>query len=1263
MPRRVTLSNLSLAAGLLVGVAGCGEPAERVDQDVSRTEPGAPSTVTESWSRQTFAAIAAAEYAPRAEDNVVFAVNRAQGLRAHFRDGSARIDDRRDASVSVALRLSAWGREDALLVAEPALAEEGECVAQAVRTVDGDCARRVVFARPGLLEWWENRVDGLEQGFTVTASPDGDGPLVFELAVEGARVERDGDALLLVRPDVEPLHYNGLAAWDATGRALPAWMDATGDGIRIVVDDEGAIGDVTVDPVVTSGSWRQESNQTTANYGFAVSYAGDVNGDGYGDVVIGARTFDNGQTDEGKAWVFHGSASGLALLPAWQREHDQAGAFYGVAVAGAGDVNGDGYGDVLVGARNYDNGHSGEGSAWLYAGSATGLSTGTAWIGEANQAGAHFGEALAAAGDVNGDGYADVIIGARDFDNGSTNEGRAYVYVGSASGLASSPAWVVEPDQAQAGMGSSVTGLGDVNGDGYDDVAVGSPGYDNGHTDEGMVTVYLGSASGLATTVAWTGEGNQTSAAYGNAVAGAGDVNGDGMSELLVGCAACDNGETDEGRAFLFLGTTSGPSGTAAWNLESNQASASLGYALGSAGDVNGDGYGDVIVGAPNLDNGQTDEGRVQVFLGSASGLQTSAIWSGEPNQTGASFGTAVASAGDVNGDGRSDVIIGAPNYDNGHTDEGGAFVFLGASTGLGTSAAWTGQGEEASAAFGTALASAGDVNGDGHADVLVGAPTQDGGETDEGRVYLFLGSTSGFATTAAWTFEANLAGANLGAAVSTAGDVNADGYSDLLLGAPLATGGGRAYVFLGRAAGPAATADWTADVGQSGARFGGALASAGDVDGDGYGDILVGADGYDDAYVGEGAAFLYRGSASGLASSASWTVKGGQTGAAFGEALAGVGDVDGNGYTDVLIGAPNHDDGQTDEGIARLYLGASTGLSTTASWSAQSDQAGALFGAAVASAGDVNGDGYADVLVGAYAFDNGATDEGRATLYLGSAAGLATTSAWTAESDQASADFGYSLGSAGDVNGDGYGDVIVGAPRYDNGSTDEGRVSVYLGTASGLATSAMWTMETNQAGAQLGWAVASAGDVDGDGFGDVILGAPGQDSSATDAGAVVGHLGNGGDATTGRARVASARQPGATARIVAGLASESGEAFDVNLAYTRGASGRVRVKSQVEVKPVGTAFSGSGTLTSTEWVDAGLTGVSVDQAVTSLTPGTGYHWRARVRVSPAHGRPELWGPWQYGGTSGMSAGAHVYTAGATFYADADGDGFGRDDL
>ncbi len=176
----------------------------------------------------------------------------------------------------------------------------------------------------------------------------------------------------------------------------------------------------------------------------------------------------------------------------------------------------------------------------------------------------------------------------------------------------------------------------------------------------------------------------------------------------------------------------------------------------------------------------------------------------------------------------------------------------------------------------------------------------------------------------------------------------------------------------------------------------------------------------------------------------AAWTIESNKQYAQFGYSVSTAGDVNGDGYADVIVGAPYYANGESGEGRAHLYYGSAAGLSTTAGWTAEGNQAGANFGWSVGTAGDVNGDGYADVIVGAPSYDNGQADEGAALIYYGSPAGLSMTSDWLVESDQAGAKFGYAVGSAGDVNGDGYADVVVGAPFLDNGQADEGRAYLY---------------------------------------------------------------------------------------------------------------------------------------------------------------------------------------------------------------------------
>jgi len=440
-----------------------------------------------------------------------------------------------------------------------------------------------------------------------------------------------------------------------------------------------------VAPLDLGAEWRAESDQPNGWLGYSVATAGDVNDDGYADVIAGAYRYDlPGQPDAGIAWAYYGSPTGLHRSADWTGEGESAGAFFGHSVHTAGDVNHDGYDDVIVGAPNPTNGTK-KGKVYAFYGSATGLSTTADWMVEGDQEVAWFGRTVRTAGDVNGDGYDDVIVGAPQYDNPEVNEGKAWAYYGSATGLSTTANWTVESDQANSWFGRWVALAGDVNGDGYDDVIVDAHQYDDGQKDEGKAFVYYGSAAGLSTTPAWSAEGNQTRAWFARAVGPAGDVNGDGYADIIIGSPMYDDGQLNEGVAFAYYGSAAGLSTTADWMVESGQKGAMFGRAVWTTGDVNGDGYDDVIVGSPNYDNsGQSDSGRTFAYYGSATGLSTAAYWTVGLTQARAWFGRSVAKAGDVNGDGYDDVIIGAPQFDHGQDDEGAAWTFDGSPAGLG---------------------------------------------------------------------------------------------------------------------------------------------------------------------------------------------------------------------------------------------------------------------------------------------------------------------------------------------------------------------------------------------------------------------------------------------------------------------------------------------------------------------------------------------------------------------------------------------------
>lgn len=1183
--------------------------------------PGSAAEVPDAaWTAEVEDRIAASEYAPTRDGEALRVSNRAYGLRAAFSARGARVRAHDAHEVELALR--AWGRDGDLVPSDDADVHEGACLASGAVDVMGACLRRVDMARPGITEWWENSPGGIEHGFTVPAAPRGAGPLVVELDVRGAGVEVDAEEAVFTPPEGSPLHYAGLKAWDEEGTALPARMEAAPGGLRLVVDDAVAVGEITIDPVLTTALWTFEGNGMNSYFGEVVSSAGDVNNDGYGDFVVL-------ETGSRSAHVFHGAPTGPAARPVtltppllgWNP----------TSAAAAGDVDGDGYGDVIIGSR-VDR----RVDVWL--GRPTDISPTASWSVTGSSS---FGDTVASAGDVNGDGFADLLVGDRDH-NGT---GRAYLHLGSSTGPVSVAAWTkgAEPVGGDC-FGSSLASAGDTNGDGYGDVVVADPCYSIG---AGRVSVFFGGSGGLSSVAAWSMTGTSGSN-LGGSVSAAGDVNGDGYGDLLLGEPYYTGTTVQQGRAIIFYGSSTGPIAATNWKYVGGAGELFAGSRVSAAGDINGDGYADVMVGVSSPNNAQRN---VRVFFGSSSGLRPTPGWSWAapeyyPNPP------AQASVGDVNGDGLGDIAIGAPFQSTGASNGGKAWVFAGRAGGLGALATWTHESDKFLAGAGISVAAVGDVDGDGHGDLVVGYPDYDGNyHSDEGRVWLFRGAPGRPETSSTWSIWGGQAGANFGASVAGAGDVNADGYADVVIGAPQYSAGevgeGRASIFLGSSAGLRSSPAWTADGNEISAQFGQAVAGAGDVNCDGYGDVIVGAPRKDNGSPDEGVAYLYYGSPGGISTTAGWSADANVPLASFGAAVAGAGDIDGDGCADVLVGAPEE---QAGAGVVRVYMGSVTGLGTSPD---RTLIGSGRFGAAVAGAGDVNQDGLADIMIGAPATSNPEVSEGRAFLFTGSTRGIGASPAWSTEANQAGAQLGYAVASGGDVNGDGYGDVAVGAPFYDNGQVDEGRVLLFRGTRSGLLALPTWTGESHQGGAQFGAALA-AGDVNGDGYSDLLVGAPMYDHLDLNEGMVSLYAGNSSDSSkAGMSLQPQTRQWGRATPIAPGGMSDS-DFFDVTLGAARTSWGRSRVGLVVEIQPLGEPFSGAPYH---PWfstgLSTGLSGVRLTREASCL-PDTGYHWRARVRVSPAHGTPQDRGPWVYGGTAGQALGAHLFTV-RTVDSDDDG--------
>jgi hypothetical protein len=382
------------------------------------------------------------------------------------------------------------------------------------------------------------------------------------------------------------------------------------------------------------------------------------------------------------------------------------------------DVNGDGRPDLIVGAMNFS---MGTGRAYVYLGTATGLpNTATATLDSPDGEYGLFGASVASAGDVNGDGFGDVVVGAPApmLTGGpppTLRPGSVHLYLGGVAGLSTTATMVLAgPDGIAGAFGNSVASAGDVNGDGFADVVVGAPGV---AMNSGRAYVYLGSANGLSATPLMLAATSSLNDRLGETVSGAGDVNGDGLGDVIVGAAGT---MSNRGAVYLFLGTVSGPPQTVVTLMNPDSGSSTFGESVACAGDVDGDGLADVVIGSLNLGDGT---GNAHVYLGNASGLSaTPASTLSCPDGPPTGCGRAVSSAGDVNGDGYADVVIGAPDVTLPpmFMVGGRAYVFLGGATGLGAAPELTAPGMS-SVALGTAVAAGGDLNGDGFADVIIG--------------------------------------------------------------------------------------------------------------------------------------------------------------------------------------------------------------------------------------------------------------------------------------------------------------------------------------------------------------------------------------------------------------------------------------------------------------------------------------------------------------------------------------------------------------
>jgi hypothetical protein len=829
----------------------------------------------------------------------------------------------------------------------------------------------------------------------------------------------------------------------------------------------------------------------------------------------------------------------------------------GTSVSNAGDINNDGIDDLIIGAPGAGQSYVVFGST---NGFNTNLdlssldgSNGFTINGNASDSS---GTSVSNAGDINNDGIADLTIGA---SGAALGAGQSYVVFGRSSAfnasldlssLDGSNGFAINgingrnSDGISDSSGTSVSNAGDINGDNIADLIIGAPSAVSG---AGQSYVVFGSSSAFSASLdlssldgsngfAINGNGTDSS---GNSVSSAGDINGDNIADLIIGAQGT-------GKSYVVFGSTSAFSanfdlsslnGSNGFAINGN-ASDFFGTSVSNAGDVNNDQIDDLIIGAYNAASGA---GQSYVVFGKSSGFSESLNLSDLNGSNGFTIkgindndvsGFSVSAAGDVNDDDIADLIIGAPFALSG---AGQSYVVFGSSNGfsenldlsnLDPSQGFAINGINATDSSATSVSAAGDINNDGADDLLVGAP-------GAGQSYVVFGTPkpqprlqpqvifnlSSLNGSNGFTLNGNASDSS-GTSVSNAGDINGDNIDDLIIGAP---GAGKSYVVFGSTNGFDASLNFSDLNGSNGFTINGSasdssgtsVSNAGDVNNDGIGDLIIGASG---AALGAGQSYVVFGSRNSFNANLDLSSLNGSNGFAIngingrnsdgisdssGTSVSNAGDINGDNIADLIIGAPSAVSGA---GQSYVVFGSSSAFSASLDLSSLDGSNGFAIngngtdssGNSVSSAGDINGDNIADLIIGAQG-------TGKSYVVFGS------TSAFSANFDLSSLNgsngfaingnasdfFGTSVSNAGDVNNDQIDDLIIGA--Y-NAASGAGQSYVVFGKSSGFSESLNLSDLNGSNGFTIkgindndvsGFSVSAAGDVNDDDIADLIIGAP----------------------------------------------------------------------------------------------------------------------------------------------------------------------------
>ena len=792
---------------------------------------------------------------------------------------------------------------------------------------------------------------------------------------------------------------------------------------------------------------------------------------------------------------------------------------FGVSVASIGDLDGDGVTDLAVGAYQDDNGGgSNRGAVHIMFMNMDGTINSTVEINDSTTNGPtlsnndNFGFSVASIGDLDGDGVTDLAVGAYRDDEGGSDRGAVHIMFMNTNGTVDS---TVEINSSTANgptlsnddrFGVSVTPIGDLDGDGVTDLAVGAYQDDEGGRDHGAVHIMFMNMDG---TINSTVEINDSTTngptlssfdRFGFSVTPIGDLDGDGVTDLAVGAVQDNDRGSDRGAVHIMFmnmdgtvdstveinsSTTNGPT------LSNND---NFGFSVASIGDLDGDGVTDLAVGAYRDDEGGSDRGAVHIMFMNTDGTVDSTVEINDSTTNGPTlsnddnFGTSVASIGDLDGDGVTDLAVGAYQDDEGGEDRGAVhIIFINDIRTAGNGSVDSTVEINDSTAngpalldndrFGVSVTPIGDLDGDGVTDLAVGANRDDDGGLDRGAVHIMFMNMDGTINS---TVEINDSTANgptlsdndrFGISVASIGDLDGDGVTDLAVGAHLDNEGGTdrgaVHIMFMNMDG---TINSTVEINDSTTngptlsnndRFGFSVASIGDLDGDGVTDLAVGAFQDDEGGSDRGAVHIMFMNTNGTVDSTveinSSTANGPtlSNDDRFGVSVTPIGDLDGDGVTDLAVGAYQDDEGGADRGAVHImFMNMDGTVDSTVEINSSTTNGPTLsdddrFGFSVASIGDLDGDGVTDLAVGAYRDDEGGSDRGAVHIMFINMDGTinstveindSTTNGPTLSDDDS---FGFSVASIGDLDGDGVTDLAVGAYQDDEGGTNRGAINV----------------------------------------------------------------------------------------------------------------------------------------------------------------------------------------------------------------------------